>query len=487
MTISRCHSDYGRRSSKSRVFPTQIVIIIIFALSDLLISNQVLADKTAGQRFNPALHSVEEEKSSTQKKRFIQPYLSTRFSRIQSSTRATRKPNLSNTQHHLFTSTNKDKNNPFGKTVMTFSASDSYLHSAGFRLLLLALMVIQNSSVVLIGRFTRSETAETFIVSHFILVTEIAKLLGSCLLEHYNTNGKLISSFRKNILQKPMMETFKISIPAILYLLQNSLLYVALSNLSAPLFQVLYQAKLLTTALISVVMLDRRYTAKQWVCLTTLGLGVAIVVLGENQQKEGGTSSSNGTPQNMLKGLISVTISCFSSAIAGVYFEKVLKKAPQKDGEPPEQPMSMWMRNVQLAMFSVIIAYGQLIYQASEAGSTKAGIAEAKPFFYGFDFWVWVLVALQAGGGLLIAAIMKYADNVLKGLATGVAVAVSTFCSVILFGTPLTFRFCVGATVILCSVYWFSNSGTSSLHSKKDSPSSTTKSEQEMKPILQSV
>merc|ERR1719517_385855 len=102
------------------------------------------------------------------------------------------------------------------------------------------------------------------------------------------------------------------------------------------------------------------------------------------------------------------------------------------------------MRNVQLAFFSVLIAIGQ-IFQQNNADD------EPKPFCYGFTPWVWVLVMVHAGGGLLVAAIIKYADNVLKGLATGVAVVVSTICSMVLFNTPLTLQFTFGATLILSS------------------------------------
>merc|ERR1711862_473423 len=110
------------------------------------------------------------------------------------------------------------------------------------------------------------------------------------------------------------------------------------------------------------------------------------------------------------------------------------------------------MRNVQLASFSVIIALCQFGFQQNNSVED-----EPKPFCYGFTNWVWVLVVIQAGGGLLVAAIIKYADNVLKGLATGVAVVVSTICSMVLFNTPLTLQFTCGATLILSSVYFFSN------------------------------
>eukprot|EP00591_Stephanopyxis_turris_P015938 CAMPEP_0195543378 /NCGR_PEP_ID=MMETSP0794_2-20130614/52087_1 /TAXON_ID=515487 /ORGANISM="Stephanopyxis turris, Strain CCMP 815" /LENGTH=277 /DNA_ID=CAMNT_0040677535 /DNA_START=440 /DNA_END=1274 /DNA_ORIENTATION=+ len=187
--------------------------------------------------------------------------------------------------------------------------------------------------------------------------------------------------------------------------------------------------------MMSVIMLDRRYTVTQWISLAALGFGVAIVVLGESNHKLKEEKEEGQVEQNLMLGLIAVTISCFCSAFAGVYFEKVLKK-PTGDAT---KPVSMWMRNIQLAFFSICIALGQNVYQAHK--STSKDDNGGKPFLHGFTFWVFVLLFLQAGGGLLIAAIMKYADNVLKGLATGVSVAVSTFLSMMLFGTPLSFQF----------------------------------------------
>ena len=238
------------------------------------------------------------------------------------------------------------------------------------------------------------------------------------------------------------MDFFRVSIPALLYLLQNSLLYLALGNLSAPMFQVIYQTKLLVTAIVSVILLDRKYVKRQWICLTTLGLGVAIVVLGKNGDKTENKNILESKEQNFTLGLICVSICCLSSAFAGVYFEKVLKKTTTKTNPTP----SVWMRNMQLAFFSICIALVNISFSTQK-----------KPFLHGFSFLVWVLVALQAFGGLLVANIVKYADNVVKGLATGVSVVFSTFCSIILFNTPMSGQFVFGASVILTSVYFFSN------------------------------
>ena len=280
------------------------------------------------------------------------------------------------------------------------------------------------------------------------------QLIGSCLLEFYFTNGGLFRSFKENVLDAPL-DALKISVPALLYLIQNTLLYVALGNLAAPLFQVTYQGKLVTTAIVSVIMLGRRYNPKQWVCLVALSVGVAVVVLGEKKDGEdkGNTTTAaaaeaeNG--QSLILGLLCVTISCCCSALAGVYFEKVLKKKTTDNTGVSKAPVSMWMRNIQLATFSIIIAVLQGIMSPVDG--------EPKPYLHGFNACAWVVVLLQAGGGLLVAAVIKYADNVLKGLATGVSVVVATLGSWVVFSTPLTFQFSAGAAVILTSVYFFNN------------------------------
>ena len=234
--------------------------------------------------------------------------------------------------------------------------------SSSFRLMLLVGMVLQNSSVVLLGRYTRAsqQADDLYIVNHLLLVCEAMKFILACFLEHSVTNGQLMASVKENIIDVPL-DALKITIPSMLYLLQNTLLYVALSNLSAPLFQVTYQSKLLTTAVVSVIMLQRKYSLKQWVCLTTLGVGVAVVVLGESK---GGDESvveedSDKPEQSLSVGLTAVSVACLSSALAGVYFEKVLKKPTQAingDGATTtKNPVSLWMRNIQMAFFSVCI------------------------------------------------------------------------------------------------------------------------------------
>lgn len=331
-----------------------------------------------------------------------------------------------------------------------------FFATPAFKLMLLTGMVLQNSATVLVGRYTRSSVRveDLYVVNHLILVTEVGKLILSCVFEYVTTNGGLVQSIKSNCIERPW-DALKIMIPALLYLVQNSLLYTALSNLTAPVFQVTYQGKLVTTAIVSVLMLNRKYSFQQWICLVVLSVGVAVVVLGEtggsSSSKDSSTTEaeSNTAPQSLMLGLTSVTIACLSSALAGVYFEKVVKTSSA--GEK-QKPVSVWMRNFQLAFFTIWTAMLQGWW--TNMGQAEA---DAKPYFHGFTPLVWILVALQAGGGLLVAAVIKYADNVLKGLATGVSVCFATAVSFCLFGTPLSSQFSVGASMILVSVYFFSN------------------------------
>ncbi len=361
------------------------------------------------------------------------------------------------------------------KDAVMASGKDSQNQSAftSFQLVLLSLMVAQNSAVVLLGRYSQTAVEnpeDKFSNKNLVATTEAVKFLVCLVLiglenlsERYppplnegfipkmplsqlmaSLPGATIAELSK-IVANPI-NSLIVSPPAALYLLQNNILYVALSNLTAPVFQVCYQTKLVTTAVVSVVLMNRRYARVQWISLVALGVGVSVVVLGEQGIKEEVNEDNN---QNLFLGLIAVAMATLSSAFAGVYFEKVVKGA----GKSNTKPTSLWVRNVELAFFSILFS---TIFSLL-SGSVETTDTVQKPFFHGFTTVTWMLVFLQAGGGLLVAAIVKYADNVVKGLATGVAVVVSTLTSVMLLGMQLRLSFIVGGGMILTSVWAFSN------------------------------
>merc|ERR550519_2681971 len=108
-----------------------------------------------------------------------------------------------------------------------------------------------------------SNTAALFIMELLKVITSLAMLL---ILEFKLSMSHTMSHLHEEIIRKPK-ETLKVAVPAFIYTLQNNLLYVAVSNLPAATFQVSYQLKILTTALFSVFMLNKKLIRTQWLSM----------------------------------------------------------------------------------------------------------------------------------------------------------------------------------------------------------------------------
>lgn len=103
------------------------------------------------------------------------------------------------------------------------------------------------------------------------------------------------------------------------------------------------------------------------------------------------------------------------------------------------------MRNVQLSLLS--LPFGGITYLVNEGVHSN--------LLKGFDGFVWYLVLLQAGGGLIVAVVVKYADNILKGFATSVAIVISCIVSMYLFDFKLTIQFTVGTAFVIGSIFLY--------------------------------
>jgi UDP-sugar transporter A1/2/3 len=226
----------------------------------------------------------------------------------------------------------------------------------------------------------------------------------------------------------------KLLVPGVLYTLQNNLQFVAASNLDAATFQVTYQCKILTTALFAVLMLGQSLSAKKWLALVILTAGVACV------QIPSGTAQVTAQEGNYTLGIAAVAVACVCSGFAGVYFERVLKGG---------HSASIWVRNIQLsvgclgiALSGALVWDGQAIYQQG--------------FFQGYNPVVVATVCIQAAGGLIVAMVIKYADNILKGFATSLSIILSTLASVFLFNFVPTIYFVLGSILVFLATYLYS-------------------------------
>ncbi|XP_034392281.1 UDP-galactose translocator isoform X2 [Cyclopterus lumpus] len=305
----------------------------------------------------------------------------------------------------------------------------------------LAVLVVQNASLILSIRYVRTLPGDRFFTTSAVVMAEILKLL-TCvviILLQKRLNVKDTVYFLVDSIVFQYKDTLKLAVPSLIYTLQNNLQYVAISNLPAATFQVTYQLKILTTALFSVMMLRKTLSRVQWVSLLLLFAGVAIVQVDQERKKEEQASSVEGSSQNYTVGLLAVVVSCLSSGFAGVYFEKILKGSSA----------SVWMRNVQLGIFGTVLGMLGLWWNDGDA------VAESG-FLFGYTGAVWCVIFNQAFGGLLVAVVVKYADNILKGFATSFSIVVSTVVSVYLLGFHVDLLFTLGAGLVIGAVYMYS-------------------------------
>ena len=323
--------------------------------------------------------------------------------------------------------------------------------------ILLTLLVSINTTGVMVARYAlTSPSADGLNTNRMILVTEIGKCVASCVCETIITRGRLAESFMNSLSKRPQ-ENLKPAIPALLYLLQNILIYFAVSRVSPPLMKVLLQGKLVTTAIVSYILLGRKYRVQQYFCLFFLTVGVAIVVAEEGSFHDRDTTLP-GEGSSLLWGIMAICAACLLGDVAGVYFEMVLKATSTvlETGQMSPvrtKPISMWIRNMQLAIFTILILFVQ------ECWSGRFFNIEnyKEPYLRGFSGWVWLLIATRVAQSIVITAVLKYADNVLKGIAACLSLCLCAVLSSILFGTLIGSQFWFGSLLVVLSAFVFLN------------------------------
>lgn len=310
----------------------------------------------------------------------------------------------------------------------------------------LFLLVAQMVGLVLLMRYSRTQrdpNEPLYLASTAVFIMEVMKLVICLVVIAYQSQGALLSELKLHVLQSPL-EILKLCVPSLLYTVQNNLLYLALTNLDAATYQVCYQLKILTTALFSALLLQRKFSRLKWLSLVILTIGVAVVQLsgsGDQHTSNGGDEQTES--QNRFIGLVAVLCAACTSGFSGVYFEKILKGSRT----------SLWIRNVQMGLPSTIIAYLTVYFKDSAAVSEHG-------FWAGYNKIVWTVVTVQAVGGLIVAVVVRYADNVLKVFATSFSIVVSCIISAFLFDFHPNMSFLVGASLVVTATVMYSSPET---------------------------
>ena len=105
----------------------------------------------------------------------------------------------------------------------------------------LVVLVVQNTALVLTMRYSRTVTSgPLYLASTAVVLTELVKFV-ICVTMIIRINdfdpARTITMLKTEIIDKKA-ETLRLSVPSVLYTIQNNLLYIALTHLDAATFQV---------------------------------------------------------------------------------------------------------------------------------------------------------------------------------------------------------------------------------------------------------
>ena len=186
-------------------------------------------------------------------------------------------------------------------------------------------------------------------------------------------------------------------------------------------------------------MLGKHLNRLKWISLLILFIGVALVQLQPTNVSPTKVPTSGDGAQSQMIGLLAVVASSVCSGFAGVYFEKILKGTTG----------SIWLRNIQMGIFGVFLGVGGMLINDGAA-------VREKGFLFGYRIIVWVVIAMQAFGGLLVAVVVKYADNILKGFATSFSIILSCIVSVYIFSFTVSVQFLLGTLLVILAIVLYS-------------------------------
>ncbi|KLJ06906.1 hypothetical protein EMPG_17601 [Blastomyces silverae] len=139
-------------------------------------------------------------------------------------------------------------------------------------------------------------------------------------------------------------------------------------------------------------------------------------------------------------GLLATIGACIASGLAGVSFEKVLK-------DSATSTTSVWIRNVQLAVYSIFpsLFIGVVFLDGEKVA--RAG------FFGGYNWVVWLVIGLQAVGGIATSYCISRGEHGLRNSATGISILLSAVGAMWALEFRASGNFIIGTLLVLAGTY----------------------------------
>lgn len=235
----------------------------------------------------------------------------------------------------------------------------------------------------------------------------------------------LIRNRPSNRMRFELSQVLGYSVPAIIYFVNNNLQFAILSHVNATTYQLLSQLKIVFTGLLFRIFLSKRLSMAQYLAIWQLGCGAAVSQLPTAEV------ASALVDRSPLRGMLLSMVSCLLSAFGGIYSEKLLKDRAAD---------SIHWQNIQLYSWGVFF---NLLGVLANGDTVR--------LLEGYNSYAVAVVINNAFNGLVISAILKYADNIARVYAHAVAMIVTMVVSIPLFGQQPTPQLLLAVAIVAAS------------------------------------
>ena len=198
------------------------------------------------------------------------------------------------------------------------------------------------------------------------------------------------------------------------------------------------QFKTVTTAIAFTVILRKKLSIRHWVSVVVITVGVILCTEGARPSSSADSAEKAVDGMSYTLGLGAVLLQTSLAGVSSVYFEKVLKSKAT--------PGSVWDRNIQLASCSLALYTPILLREANTSGGVSVMLGSITKNF-------WIIAALGAGGGILVALSVKHTDSVMKNVAMTGALVATYFIGAVFLGAHFNVTMGLGS-VCVCSAVW---------------------------------
>uniref|UniRef100_A0A1Y1M4E7 Sugar phosphate transporter domain-containing protein n=1 Tax=Photinus pyralis TaxID=7054 RepID=A0A1Y1M4E7_PHOPY len=290
-----------------------------------------------------------------------------------------------------------------------------------------------------------------------VLLTEFLKLLTSIIL--YCREHTFSSLVQDSIKSRKVLYLY--FVPAFLYCLYNNLAFVNLATFDPTTYYLLLQFRVVATAVLFQVIFKKQLSRKQWLSLILLTTGCMLkgwnfTVQDQSDTKDKNVAHTKSTSITLDINAILIFVQLMCSCLAGVYNEYLLKK--------PGADTHIFIQNVFMYLDSILCNVFLLILQGNLSSFSIESMGKI------FHYKVILIMINNTAAGIVTSFFLKNMNSILKTFAAALELIFTAVLSYVLFSIPIYLNTILAISVVLFSIYLYSQNPVSNTKTTKTSP-----------------